>query len=178
MLDDKKMRIEQQNRPVFSFKPSYAFTDDYETIEQKRCLLDPFYIKKDYNGRENEEKFIKYIDSSGKVEWWFKSRDEGQNYFALKYFNTTDKLDKLFYPDWIIKLADGRIGIFDTKSGMTLRTEGRARGLALKLRELGDRFLGGIVRYANGVFEYCNSDEYDDITPANNKWHNLNDIFG
>jgi hypothetical protein len=31
---------------------------------------------------------------------------------------------------------------------------------------------------SNGVFEYCNSVDYDDMAPANNQWDNLNDIFG
>jgi type III restriction enzyme len=96
----------------------------------------------------------------------------------LRYFNTREQKDKLFYPDWIIRFSNGKIGIFDTKAGMTLNTEGRAVGLAIKLNELGENYIGGIVRYANGVFQYCHSVDYDDMTPANNQWHNLNDIFG
>lgn len=177
VLEEKKKRIEQQNRPLFRFKPSYAFTDDYETIEQKRCLLDPCYIKKDYTGRENEERFIEYIDASARIKWWFKNGDVGKDCFALRYFNTREQEDKLFYPDWIMRFSNGKIGIFDTKAGMTLNTEGRASGLAIKLKELGKNYIGGIVRYANGVFEYCSSFEYDDITPTNNQWNPLNDIF-
>jgi type III restriction enzyme len=178
VLEEKRKRIEQQKRPVFRFNPSYAFTDDYETIEQHRCILDPCYIKKDYTGRENEERFIEYIDASARIKWWFKNGDVGKDCFALRYFNTREQEDKLFYPDWIVRFSNGKVGIFDTKAGMTLNTEGRASGLAVKLKELGKNYIGGIVRYANGVFEYCNSVEYDDITPANNQWHNLNDIFG
>jgi type III restriction enzyme len=177
VLDDKKMRIEQQNSPVFRFKPSYAFTDDYETIKQNQCILDPCYIKKEYIGRENEERFIRYIDASGRIEWWFKNGDVGKDYFALKYSNTREQKDSLFYPDWIIKLSNGKIGIFDTKTGMSLNTEGRAKGLAKKLKELGENCIGGIVRYANGVFEYCNSVEYNDQSDRKNKWEKLSDIL-
>jgi type III restriction enzyme len=177
VLEEKRKRIEQQKKPVFRFNPSYAFTDDYETIEQQRCILDPYYINKDYDGRKNEERFIKYIDSSGRIKWWFKNGNAGTDYFALKYFNTRDQEDKLFYPDWIVKFSNGKIGIFDTKAGFTLNTEGRACGLTVKLKELGKNYIGGIVRYANGVFEYCNSIKYDDQSDKNNKWEKLSDIL-
>lgn len=37
---------------------------------------------------------------------------------------------RLFYPDWIVKFKDGRIGIFDTKGGATAKSaEGREVGL-------------------------------------------------
>ena len=84
--------------------------------------------------------------------------------------------ESLFYPDWIAKLANGQVGIFDTKAGQTLNTEGRARGLARKMQELGDGYVGGIVRFHNGIYEYCDSLEYDDITPANNEWKPLDSL--
>ncbi len=177
VLKDRKEKLEKKKRPTFRFKKSYAFTDDYEVLEQGRCLFDPFYIKKNYLGSENEIRFVRYIDGHGKVNWWFKNGDQGQDYFALKYYNTTEQRERLFYPDWIIKFVDGRIGIFDTKAYRTLSTEGRAKGLALKLRELGDGFVGGIVRYANGIFEYCNSVDYDDIVPSNNEWKPMEGLF-
>jgi type III restriction enzyme len=177
VLDEKKKRIEQQKRPIFHFKPTYAFTEDYETIEQKRCILDTCYLRKEYTGRENEERFIEFIEDSKKIKWWFKNGDTGIDYFALKYFNTNEQVDRLFYPDWIMKFSNGKVGIFDTKTGMTLNTEGRAKGLAKKLAELGKNYIGGIVRFANGVFEFCNSPDYDDQTPKNNEWKPLSGIF-
>ena len=95
----------------------------------------------------------------------------------MKYYNTTEQEERLFYPDWIIKLSDGRFGIFDTKFGQTLRTEGRAKGLANKLQELGENFIGGIVRFANGIYEYYDSSDYDDTTPSNNEWKPLNNLI-
>ena len=76
-------------------------TDNYEILGQERCLFEPFYIGKNYPGKENETRFIKFINSQDKVLWWFKNGDQGKDYFALKYLNTTEKEEKLFYPDWI-----------------------------------------------------------------------------
>lgn len=176
-LKERKEKLEKKTSPVFTFKESYAFTDDYETLEQEKCLLDKFYIGKNYPGKENETRFVNYIDSQEKVTWWFKNGDQGKDYFALKYFNITEQEERLFYPDWIIKLADERVGIFDTKSGQTLNTEGRAKGLARKLQELRSDFVGGIVRFANGIYEYCDSLDYDDITPSKNEWKTLSNLI-
>jgi len=63
-----------------------------------------------------------------------------RNFYCLKYYNTAKNKKQLFYPDWILKFKDGRIGIFDTKSGFTAQNpEGRAEGLANKLKELNEK---------------------------------------
>ena len=64
-----------------------------------------------------------------------------------------------------------------TKAGQTLNTEGRARGLALSLRELGTDYVGGIVRFANGVFSYCNSLDYNDQVESDNEWIPMEMLF-
>jgi type III restriction enzyme len=75
-------------------------------------------LKKEYKGRENELKFLNYLEQKkDKLDWWFKNGDSGKEFYCLKYFNTAKKEEALFYPDWILKFKDGRIGIFDTKSG-------------------------------------------------------------
>lgn len=177
ILKDRKSKAEKRESPVFTIKDIYSFTDDFRPVKQSRCILEKCYLKKEYSGRENEITFIKYIDESNKIHWWFKNGDSGKNYFALKYFNITEQEERLFYPDWIIKLTDGRVSIFDTKSGQTLNTEGRARGLARKLQELEDDFVGGIVKFANGVYVYCNSIEYDDQVESNNEWVPMESLF-
>lgn len=177
ILKERKSKAEKHESPVFRIKDTYSFTDDCSLINQSRCILEECYLKKDYSGRDNELNFIKYMDNSEKVHWWFKNGDSGKDYFSLKYYNTTEQEERLFYPDWIIKLSDQRFGIFDTKFGQTLRTEGRAKGLANKLQNLGKNFVGGIVCFADGIYKYCDSSEYDDITPSNNKWKPLSNLI-
>ncbi len=177
LLKEKEKRVEHAQVPIFRIKDVYAYTDDYEKVNQNRCILDKCYIEKDYSGKQNEKAFIDFIDNNKEVYWWFKNGDQGRDYFALNYFNTTDKARKLFYPDWIVRFHDGRIGIFDTKTGGTLNTEGRAKGLATKLEELGGKYIGGIVRFANGVFDCCNSVDYNDTSPQDNKWVLLVDLI-
>ncbi|MDD5431654.1 MAG: DEAD/DEAH box helicase family protein [Candidatus Omnitrophica bacterium] len=178
ILEKRREQEQEKERLMFTIQDEYLFTEDYEEIDQDLCVLEQCFIKKDYAGRENEQKFIKYIDSKSKyLSWWFKNGDIGKDYFSLRYFNTAEQKERLFYPDWIIKLKDGRVGIFDTKAGRTLNTEGRASGLAEKIKELGKNYIGGIVKFANGIFYYCNSLEYNDQTESNNKWIRLEEVF-
>jgi type III restriction enzyme len=177
ILQDRKTEAEKLESPTFTIKNIYSFTDDFGLVEQSLCILQQCYFRKEYSGRDNELNFIKYIDNSEKVHWWFKNGDAGKDYFSLKYYNTTEQDENLFYPDWIVRFVDKRIGIFDTKSGQTLDTQGRGRALARKLQDLGKDFVGGIVRFSNGIYEYCDSLDYDDITPSKNEWKPLSNLI-
>jgi type III restriction enzyme len=126
--------------------------------------------------------FKDYIDKKkGKIEWWFKNGDYGKEYYAIRYFNTTNKEERLFYPDWIIKFKDGRVGIFDTKKGNTAEdTEGRAEALAKKLKELGKNYVGGIAVFENGVWHYNGSVKYKyqrGKIEDDKNWKKFEDLF-
>ena len=179
ILRERSKKNEEKETPIFTIQESYSFTDDYEIMPAQICVLEEFYIRKDnYDGKQNEVNFIKYLDNKKKqIEWWFK-QGIGQEYFAIKYFNTTDKKYALFYPDWILKFKNGRIGIFDTKSGKTATdTEGRAPALAKKLKELGKKYVGGIVVKENGIWYYNDSENYKYIPGKLDKnWKKFEDL--
>jgi type III restriction enzyme len=118
------------------------FTDLYEELDVKRNVYDHFYIGKDYKGKKNEEKFLRFIDDKQDVEWWHKNGDHGSLYFAVPYMD--GEVEKLFYPDWFIK-TKSKIWIVDTKSGDTAKDAGnRALGLKTWLDDH-DGFDGGII---------------------------------
>ena len=169
-LEKRKTEIEKREAPLFEIREEYTFTDDYAELTKDEgtsnlSVVQPFYLKKKYNGRVNELKFLNYLeDKQSKIDWWFKNGDSGKEYYCLKYYNTGKKEEALFYPDWIIKFKDGRIGIFDTKSGNTAQNpEGRAEGLAKKLIELnkeGGNYIGGLVVLENNQWYYFNNETY------------------
>jgi len=178
ILQERYQSLMSESDSVFRLNGlEYQFTDDYIEVPQEFCVMDKCYIR-DYSGKRNEIEFIKYIDGrKDYVFWWFKNGDSGKDAYSLKYFNVRDQKDSLFFPDWIIKFMNGKTGIFDTKAGTTLNTQGRASALGKKIIELGDDYIGGIVRFANGIWEYCNSDEYNDMVPAENDWKPFESIF-
>ena len=94
------------------------FTDQYESLPVKKSAMEPFWIEKDYVGRMNEEAFVKFLESSKDVVWWYKNGDSGSEYFSIAYRNPDENKEKLFYPDWIIQTKKALL-ILDTKGGIT-----------------------------------------------------------
>jgi type III restriction enzyme len=184
ILKEKEKRQEEKEAPIFEVQEHYGFTDDYEAVPQKLCALDKCFLLKTYKGKGNETSFIKYLESKGKhIEWWFKNGNQGKNYFAVKYRNSEDGKDELFYPDWIIRFKSGKVGIFDTKQDQTAtgqETTDKARALALKIKELGKNYIGGIAVFGNGVWYYNGSEKYSYQKGAIGKdknWKPMENLF-
>ena len=82
----------------------------------------------------------------------------------------------VFYPDWIIKYKDNRIGIYDTKGGITAKsqdTKDKAECLAKHIAELNQtskkyKYVGGIVEMRNGLWRLNSSSEY--VYENENDW--------
>jgi hypothetical protein len=122
------------------------FTDQYESLPVKKSAMEPFWIEKAYSGRINEEAFIKFLESSKNVIWWYKNGDVGSEYFSISYYNTDENKEKLFYPDWIVQ-TKAAVCIFDTKAGLTAESgDTRYKAEALQKWLKGKKgFDGGIV---------------------------------
>ena len=52
-------------------------------------------------------------ENSDKIVWWWKNGENKQDYFGVKY-EYPDGVIHTFYPDYLVQLIDGLIGIFDT----------------------------------------------------------------
>ena len=166
IIDEKKILHEQKEAPLFKIQDEYSFTEDYTDEDQKLCVLDKFYILiDDYKGKKNELDFKNYIDSlDNSITWWFKNGDYGKIYYALKYMDSVDQKEALFYPDWIIYFKDGRIGIFDTKDDETAKsqeTKDKAVALSEKIKALGNKYVGGIIVKSSGVWYFNDSVNYE-----------------
>jgi len=165
ILKEKKKREEEKEAPIFEVLEQYDFTEDYEEVPQRLCALDKCFVLKDYKGKGNELNFIKYLESKGnKINWWFKNGNQGKEYFAIKYFNSIDNKEALFYPDFIIYFKNGKIGIFDPKKDQTAtdtETANKVKALALRLKELGKGYVGGIAVFEDGIWNYNCSEKYN-----------------
>lgn len=172
--------IDAANPSFFEIQDQYSFPTGYSRLEVSLSALEDFlFPTENYSGRENELNFIKYIDDKvTHVDWWFK-QGVGQEFFAVKYSNTASGKESLFYPDWIIRFKNGRVGVFDTKSGLTaIDTQGRAEALAARLGEFGRNFVGGIVVSENGVWHYNSNRSYSyQVGRLNADWKPLEGLF-
>ena len=128
----------------WNIPPTETFDEDYIRDDKSKSIMEPFYSKGEW---KSEKHFIEFLNKAGKVEWWFKNGDRDATYFAVPYKEDTQP--KPFYVDFIVKMKDGRIGLFDTKSGITLKVaKPKAGGLYNYIQsenKKGKKLFGGIV---------------------------------
>lgn len=187
-VKERREAAEKQASTVFTILDKYAYTEDYEICPMKRCLFEPFYIRKEYRGKDNELAFAEYLDSQESIEWWMKNGDTGKDWFSIRYFNEEEGKIDLFYPDWIYKKKDGTIGIWDTKDGITAKsTETRCKADELQhhLKVLngydreGIRYEGGIVvpGTSKTTWYYNNNANYSYSQSHLDGWKRMSEIF-
>lgn len=158
----------------WSFPEAINFTGNYTELKTKNSVMNPFYY--DYKWK-TEENFIKYIDKSKDIKFWFKNGDSDETYFALPY--KFKKQINLFYIDFIVVLKNGKIGLFDTKSGSTIdAAKEKSDGLQAYISKNNQKFFGGIVTNTdsenfNGRWIYYNKpSKFLDSTDLKN-WKTL-----
>ena len=185
-LEKRRLEAESKECVVFSIKEAYSYSEDFDQYDSQKSILKPFYLRKEYDGRDNEVLFIRYIDQLKNIDWWFKNGDSGKDWFSIRYFNEVDNKKDLFYPDWIIRFTDGTIGIFDTKGGNTAsstETKNKAEELHKRLIEYNKnsqnkiKFIGGIIIKANGQWYVNDSETYTYHNGSTEGWKPFIDII-
>ena len=79
-----------------------------------RHALMPFFEENRVS--EPEWKFSRLLDKSNEsIDWWYKNADSGHMHFAVPYTDK-DAVPRCFYVDYIIRLKNGTICLFDTKT--------------------------------------------------------------
>ena len=120
------------------------YSENYTREELDSHALYPFY---EQLGVSNpEEQFKEFLlDNESKIEYWYKNGDKGREHFAIDYLDING-VKRLFYVDFIIKMKDGRVGLFDTK---TLKSDINAANKHNALRDLiaenSDKYFGGVL---------------------------------
>lgn len=137
-------------------KIEYNANNQERKPKLKKVIMDPFYESTSKSKSwETEKSFIEFLDNSKKVEWWFKNGERDATYFVVPYKDDTDE-DQSFYVDFIVKFSDGRIGLFDTKSGWTAEAHKagpKSNGLQKYIAEHKNKKLfGGIIIPKSGSF--------------------------
>jgi len=155
---------------------SLNFTGDFEKLENTLSILEPFYQSK--SASNPEKNFAQFLNKkTDDIEWWFKNGEQDGRFFAVSYEINGEQAP--FYVDWIVKYKDGRIGLFDTKAGITARdAKEKAEGLAKYIKsenEKGKNLFGGIVIEKDGSFWYNYQEvyQYDENRLAELGWEIL-----
>ena len=166
-MEEKRREALEKAPTPFVICTERSCPNDYEAYPCQHSLVD-LYLAREYNGRKNETQFIDYLEQKSNIlEWWLKN-GTGKEDLGFRYMDSTSHEMRLFYPDWIIKFRDNRIGIYDTKGGITAKsqeTKDKAECLAKHIAELNQKsekfkYVGGIVEMRNGMWYLNNSPEY------------------
>lgn len=140
IADTQKKDVVINTKTDWELPETINYSGLYTMEEAQKSVMQPFY----YDNRWKTEKaFIRRLDKSAKVEWWFKNGDSDATYFAIPY--TENGEPKTFYVDFIVCFKDGTIGLYDTKSGRTIdKATAKSDGLQQYLKSL-KGIDGGIV---------------------------------
>ena len=70
------------------------------------------------NAASNPEKeFVKFLEANSQwIDWWYKNGDSGKANYAIEYHKGQGGEKALFYVDFVIRMKNGHIYLFDTKS--------------------------------------------------------------
>jgi len=153
-----------------------SFTEDFEIIEGiQKNAYEEFYNRKKYLGKENEEKFINFLESQKQIIWWHKQDDSGRDAFAIEYFDTKENKNRLFYPDFVVRTKN-LVYLLDPKNDITAKsqeTADKSKALQEWIKKNQSKYsfeiIGGIVieKYPNWsinrkkTYVYENDQDWD-----------------
>ena len=154
-------------------KESFFNQHTDERVEHEKFVYEPCYLSASrLNPEKNFEKFL--AENSDKIVWWWKNGENKQDYFGVKYEYPAGVIHT-FYPDYLVQLADGRIGIFETKD-MGDRdggnyTKAKAEKLQEYIKEQKDKKLfGGIAIEKSDGWKINQKTVYDWSKCEKNDW--------
>ena len=170
-----KRESEMVNVENWNIPESLTYSREYSVASVKKSIMQPFFSDGKW---KSEVAFVNFLEKSERVEWWFRNGDRDATFFAVRYDNGEEKP---FYVDFIVKLKDGRIGLFDTKAGLTKQVAGpKIDGLYKYIQaenKKGKKCFGGIVanteRNYRGRWVYFNRTSKDFKDNSFENWADL-----
>ncbi|KKQ23388.1 MAG: Type III restriction enzyme, res subunit [Parcubacteria group bacterium GW2011_GWA2_37_10] len=155
-------------------KESFFNQHTDERVEHEKFVYEPCYLSASrLNPEKNFEKFL--TENSDKIVWWWKNGENKQDYFGIKYEYPAGVIHT-FYPDYLVQLTDGRIGIIETKD-MGDRDGGNyTKAKAEKLQEYikeqkGKKLFGGIAIEKSGGWKINQKSVYSWDKCEKNDWN-------
>lgn len=118
-----------------------------------------------------EKRFAAFLEKNSQyIDWWYKNGDKGREHYAVPY-ETADGSTAPFYVDFVIRLKNGKIFLFDTKSpgseplGAPYKHNGFLR-YAAEQRAKGIELQGGVIvevgeNWLYSKFEISTTSEHD-----------------
>jgi len=131
---------------------------DYENYIYKPCYLNAARL----NPEKRFEKLLK--EMAAKVVWWWKNGENNRDYLGIKY-EYSDGDIHTFYPDYLVQLASGQLGIIEVKDIGDRDGETYTKAKAEKLQEYikqqkNKKLFGGIAIEKSNVWKINQKEKY------------------
>lgn len=107
-----------------------------------------------------EQRFTAFLEKHKPyIDWWYKNGDEGRQHYSIPYEVNGEKL--LFYVDFIVKMKNGQLFLFDTKDKDSDSTAPQKHNALLEYMHNSEhqelQLKGGILIETNGLWRYSSS---------------------
>lgn len=155
-------RIEENEWDV---PPEKIYNEHYTEMAAATHALEPFYEYK--SASTPEKQFVAFLENHKQsIEWWYKNGDKNKEDLAVTY-EDREKVTRGFYVDFVIKLKNGPVALFDTKTPDSdpefCNKHNALHQYILNQNALGKSLLGGIiVPKGEGVWKFS----YNKISSA------------
>jgi len=169
-------RVEESEKWEIFEVPKECFFNQYtdERVDCKKYIHEPCYLSVDrLNPEKNFEKFLQ--ENAGKIVWWWKNGENKQDYFGVKY--EYPKTIHTFYPDYLVQLSDGRLGIIEVKDAGDRDGLNYTKAKSEKLQEYikeqnkkGKQLFGGIATKRRENSKIHKQAQYDRSKCEKNDW--------
>lgn len=168
----EKIEKEVEEELTWNVPKNTEYTKIYEESNYKKCIMKPAYTKTNV---ANEINFMKFLDENNQVKWWFKNGESDKKYFAIKYIDPEDGELHAFYVDFIVRMNDNAIGLFDTKNGITARiAKPKAEALSKYIKKnKNNQLFGGIVIFKKNLWMCNDNPNYESYEKNDSQWKHL-----
>ncbi|MFA7000306.1 MAG: DEAD/DEAH box helicase family protein [Candidatus Paceibacterota bacterium] len=173
-------RVEESEQRYAFELPIESFYNEHtdEIVKVKNYAFEPCYLNTDRSNPEREfETFLN--TNASKIDWWWKNGENKQDYFGIKYEYAGSI--STFYPDYLVKLSDGRLGLLEVKDtgdrdGKTY-TKVKAEALQKYIANSGNKKLfGGIVIQRNRAWLFNDGKSFDWEKCEHGDWSEWNTL--
>lgn len=115
LLDQKAaLASKRVESSIWDVPAERVYNEHYSLRESENHALAPFF---ESNRASNPEKeFVSFLEKNNTyLEWWYKNGDKNKEDFAVTY-EDKNGIVRGFYVDFVIKIKNGPIALFDTKT--------------------------------------------------------------
>lgn len=117
-INTKRKEAKQRSYKEYTWEVpevrEYNESTNHELPEVKNHALMPFIQLKSCSSPE--KRFEEFLEEHNDcIDWWYKNGDEGKQHYSISYTGLDESL-QLFYIDFVIRMKNGQIFLFDTKS--------------------------------------------------------------